>query len=1258
MRRQHWVTWLAAAIMCLMTARGADAQSGTSTLQGKVVDAQKMALPGASVTIANSATGLSRTTQSDSSGTFTFPGVPPGDYALTVEMQGFKTSVIDKVALQVDTTSEVSIALQVGSLSESVQVVAEAPVINSTDASIGNVISGNQIRQLPLEGRNVAALLSLQPGVTYVPKADPGATMDPRYGSVSGARADQSTVTLDGIDVNDADRQTAFTSVLRVTLDSVQEFRVTTSNYGAESGRSSGAQVSLVTRSGTNTLAGSAYYVNRDTRFSSNEYFLKLSQLAEGETSTPPKLNKNIFGFSLGGPVRKDKLFFFGNFEGLNESRETVVTRAVPSNSLRDGVLIYQCATASACPGGTVSGMTGTHSVPAGSYGLTPAELRRIDPLGIGPSAAAMAYFRQFPSPNQDGRYPGNIEDFRFGAPIENTFRTYIARADYRLNGSHNFFGRFNKQNDAVDTAPQYPGDAAGRSRTDKNWGTAIGWDSTLGGNVVNTFRYGYTRIDTDTLGLLNRDNSGFRFIDDLGFDIATDVSNGRDIQTHNFVNDLSLVKGRHTFKFGGNMRFIRNDNYTFANSFTTGTANGSWVSGVGQRYRPGGPCPAPADCSGLPAVATAGRSAYGDSLIPLLGIISETNVVYNYTIDGQVLAPGAPVERLYGANEFELYFQDSWHVRDNLTVSAGLRYGLYSPPWEVNGQQVAPSVNLGEWFDQRAANMRAGIPSSASETITFVPGGPVNDGPGFYEWDKNNFAPRFSVAWEPKPSWVVRGGYGVVYDRIGAGLASTFDNGGSFGLSNALSSPFGGFGELSPEVRFTDVNTVPVTYPAAPPAGFPATPETGAGVITSSIDQSVRTPYSHVFNVILGKDLGKNYGIEAGYVGRRGRSLLVRRDIAMPLNLTDPASGVDYFTAARQLIDAYNAAGGDVGQMGRIPYWENMFPDAAFDGLTATQNMAASFGGVNPDFITALYNADQDCDPACSRFGPFAYFAQQYDALAAQSSLARSEYDALQLTFRRRFTNGYQFDLNYTLARGKDHGSQVERGNAFDNFGSGGYSGFLTNSFAPDLNYSYSDFDVRHQINVNWLAELPFGQGKRFGGGVGTVANAIIGDWSIAGIGRWSSGYPFNVINCRSCWATNWNLQGNAALAQDGVLPEMQTTRNAVGGQPSPFANPTEALEAFRNLYPGEAGIRNLLRGDGYYTLDLSIGKGFKLPTTQRLEFRWDIFNVTNTPKFDTGDVTMFPDSAASFGRYDSSLAACDGAAGRCMQLNLRYTF
>jgi hypothetical protein len=168
MRRQHWVAWLTAAFLCLV-AQDARAQSGTATLQGKVVDAQKAALPGATVTIANPATGLSRETTADETGGFTFPGVPPGTYAVTVTMQGFKTAVVERVALQVDTTSEVTVGLEIGNLSESVQVTSEAPVINATDASIGNVITGTQIRALPLEGRNVVGLLSLQPARRRIP---------------------------------------------------------------------------------------------------------------------------------------------------------------------------------------------------------------------------------------------------------------------------------------------------------------------------------------------------------------------------------------------------------------------------------------------------------------------------------------------------------------------------------------------------------------------------------------------------------------------------------------------------------------------------------------------------------------------------------------------------------------------------------------------------------------------------------------------------------------------------------------------------------------------------------------------------------------------------------------------------------------------------------------------------------------------------------------------------------------------------------
>src|SRR5262249_29556111 len=285
----------------------------------------------------------------------------------------------------------------------------------------------------------------------------------------------------------------------------------------------------------------------------------------------------------------------------------------------------------------------------------------------------------------------------------------------------------------------------------------------------------------------------------------------------------------------------------------------------------------------------------------------------------------------------------------------------------------------------------------------------------------------------------------------------------------------------------------------------------------------------------------------------------------------------------------------------------------------------------------------DQFCTPACTKFGPYSFFNQQYFSLAAQSSIARSDYNALQLTIRKRWSHGYQFDVNYTLSHAQDHGSAVEKGSSFttSDYDSGGYTGFAINTWNLDQQYADADFDVRHQINANWITELPFGHGKPFGKDAPGWLNAVIGEWSVAGLWRWTSGFPFVVQNCRSCWATNWNLQGNAELVTPGVLPETQTTKDAVNGLPSPFADPKAAIDFFRRDFPGESGLRNKLRGDGYFTIDLSLAKGWTMPwsANQKLRFRWDIFTLTNTAKFDVGFRTMTPDRASTFGSYNGSL-------------------
>ena len=361
-------------------------------------------------------------------------------------------------------------------------------------------------------------------------------------------------------------------------------------------------------------------------------------------------------------------------------------------------------------------------------------------------------------------------------------------------------------------------------------------------------------------------------------------------------MNDLSWVKGAHTWKFGTNLRFSRIGTYNNSNSFHQPQANGSWVSGVGRRYMPGGLCEGvEAACAALPEVAAGGQATYGDSFIPLLGIISEVTANYNYDRDGNVLPVGEPVRRRFAADEYEFYAQDSWKLGQNLTVTAGLRYSLFSPPYEVNGLQVAPNIKLGDWLETRRALMEQGRSTSEAPLIEFDLAGPKNGKPGYYDWDYNNVAPRLAVAWTPHADgglagWLtgngklaIRGGYSIVYDRIGSALATNFDREGSFGLSTNLSSPFGQNNEDEASIRFAGLGVIPPSLPDAPPGGFPQVPPSYAGVITSALDGTIRTPYAHAFNVVVGRELGKGYSLEAAYVGRRGRDLLVRRDVAMP---------------------------------------------------------------------------------------------------------------------------------------------------------------------------------------------------------------------------------------------------------------------------------------------------------------------------------------------------------------------------------------
>jgi len=1261
---------------------------------------------------------VQHTATTDSTGQYEFLQLPPGTYQLLVEGQGFRRYEERNLQLLVNTPATVNVSLDVGAASETVEVTGEATLVNTTDASLGNAFNELEIKALPLEGRNVPDLLTLQAGVTYTGnRSDIDKDTDTRSGAVNGAHSDQSNITLDGVDVNDQVKGYAFSSVLPVTLDSVQEFRVTTTNYNADQGRSSGAQVSLITKSGTNKYHGSLYEYHRNTFTSANDWFVKQAQVASGQPNQPPKLIRNIFGGSLGGPIVKDRLFFFVNYEGSRQREEHSVLRIVPSDSMRDGIIMYQCADPTQCPGGSVQGQTGQHPVPAGFEALNSGQITGMDPLGIGPNSVVMGYLQGFPHANDVSAGDGvNYVGFRFKGPAPTNNNWYIARADYKLNasGTHTIFWRGALRNDTQKDVPYLPGTIPLKTTTDLSRGYTIGYTATLRPTLLNNFRYGYTRQSIGISG--NNDSQPFIYFRGLNDNSTSNLSslavvrsNNYETPVHNFVDDVSWTKGRHTLQFGTNVRFIRNPRSSYLNSFPDGVTNASALdtAALANSASPLDPLN-----NGFPQVATGFDNSYDYPLMTMMGMVSELDASYNYTKTGAVLPEGAPVKRRWGADEYEFYAQDSFRLKPNLTITYGLRYSLFSPPWETSGTQVAPSLGLGQWFNLRGSNMFKGIGSEADPTISFDLAGPANNRPGYYNWDTKNFSPRLAFAYSPRPSggWlktlfgegdktVIRGGFGIVYDRIGAGLLNTFDQRGSFGLSTQLSNSIVPSVATSP--RLTGLNTVPTTnqngvvvFPAAAPGGFPYTPPPGGTglAIYWGLDNSIKTPYAYMLDFSVGRELPKNMSFEVSYVGHLAHRLLTQEDLAMPLNLVDPKTGVSYFQAVQALAKLYTSpnapptssvtpamvgptaaywgdiitplkpgdqystcSGSPVGTSSALQAAYDLFQCYSTSGGETTALGVLDFYGSDFSGTAGIAGVDPKGNPTGNYYptigGPNTFFDSQFHSLYGWRSIGNANYHAMQVNLRKRMSQGLQFDFNYTFSKSIDLASDAERVDAWSAGGTVGVGGVI-NSWFPNQLRAVSDFDTTHQVNLNWMAELPFGKGRLLGRTAHGALDAVIGGWQLSGLARWTSGFPVNIGN-GAIWPTNWQLGGAAVQmgpVQTGVFRNPDGTVNL-------FKDPQGAtgIEAFRHDIPGESGMRNTLRGPGYAGLDMGLSKRFTMPYAEShaLEFRWEVFNVLNLTRFDVQTLVNGIDAGPSFGNFQGLLTN-----PRVMQFAMRYEF
>jgi len=707
------------------------AQSATTSLHGTVYDSKGAVVSGAAVTITDNQTGFSRTAKTGSQGEYQFVQIPPATYVVTVAATGFATLKEESVRLMVSTPATLNFTVVVQGQTVTVEVAGTAALVNTTDATLGHAFGTEKLENLPFEGRDPVGVLSLQPGVVFIaPKDVVKEGTDSRGGSVNGARSDQTNVTLDGVDNNDQLLGLAFQGAVRSTLDSLQEFRVTTSNSNADSGRSSGAQVSLVTKSGTNHFHGSAYEYNRSKIGEANDWFNKKSQLDSGLPNVPPHLVRNTFGATVGGPIVKDRVFFFAAYEGQRTHENQQITRVVPSADLRDGIVSY-LACSLPVPDPTHPERCQPND-PLKTITLQQTDLMAMDPncstpvpgfpngtcpLGPGPNTAVMDIFKQYPKPNTDSVGDGlNYRGFTFSGPAPRKTDTYIAKLDFNLtkNGNHRVFVRGGLNNDhgalpnesvsqTGDAGPEFPGLPTNLIGVNNSKGLTVGYTALLRNNLINNFRYGFIRQGTGAVGLKDQHFVHFRGLDNIqGFDTSLNTH----VPVHNFVDDVNWTRGNHNLQFGGNYRRIDNVRSSDSTSFFTATTNVSWldnaaIANTGSSLDPG--------AFGFPAVAESFSSSYDSPVAALAGLVTEVDANYNLTKTLSVQPEGAFVPRHFRANEFELYGQDTWRVTPNFTLTFGARYTLLQPPYETTGTQVAPSVSLHDWFNKRGLAMLAG---------------------------------------------------------------------------------------------------------------------------------------------------------------------------------------------------------------------------------------------------------------------------------------------------------------------------------------------------------------------------------------------------------------------------------------------------------------------------------------------------------------------------------------------------------------------
>jgi hypothetical protein len=1142
----------------LFFCTSASAQKDTGAIAGTVKDASGAVITGAKVRVTDVERGTEVDAVTNAEGEYTVSPLRVGHYKVAVEKPGFKTTVAGPVVVEVQEHPSVNVVLQVGHAEETVTVTTEnSPLLETETSDLGQVINGERAETLPLNGRNYAQLALLGAGV--VP-SEPGSRVETSYGfSSNGARALQNNYLLDGVDNNSnlGDVLTGQAYVIQPSVDAIEEFKVQTNAYSAEFGRGNGAILNAIIKSGTNGFHGDVYEFFRNDALDGRNSF---------DSSRQP-YHQNQFGATLGGPIKKDKTFFFADYEGLRIIQALPQLSLVPTpgeiggdfssfltntpamavdvNGNPTSQVAVDCSGHPTFMGEIFNSRLAQTSTlnPSGFCGVPIGVGAGGNPTNVFPAgsidALAARLSALFPAPNTNLNGANFIADPKRTASRNN----FDTRIDHKLSDKDSVFGRFSYEAQPSFTPAPFQnaldgGAFSDGTEDDSFRSIALSETHVFSSNLVNEFRLGYNRINSHRFQLDANDNvsqqlgfPGVPFGQDLGGLPQISINDGTATigssgylpaieKQNSFVltDNFTWIHGRHSAKFGTE---IRNEQFTlFEPSAPRGTLNFA------------------SDFTDNPAAPTTGGEAFATFL---LGVPDGGSITNTHNVD-------------YHRQIYSFYAQDDFRLTQRLTLNLGLRYELFTTIKAAGNEQAT--------FD--FSNDSLVVPKGQTTELTpFLAANiPIlrTGSAGLISPDLNNFAPRLGLAYQITDQLVLRTGYGIFYGGQ--------ENGPYSNPSPGFNPPFFVTQSFSQPCFLSSANPngVDCSIPGLNTLsqGFPANSLTDPNTpILFSVSPKIRTPYTQQWHFGFQYQLPSQTVLEVSYAGSHG-------------------------------ADLYNFYNG---------------------------NQAA----VDPTFCTTFPNTPDNCPTAPRRpvkmcddsvFPPNcnSVFDTGIDLLRTDGF---SNYNSLQVRLEKNFSHGLQFEASYTYAHALDDASSAALGSL--------NNGDFRNQADPSLEYGNSDFDVRHRFVISYVYQLPFGNGKAFGGNATGLKNQIIGNWQVAGITTGSTGNYFTITDAVTSVSTS---DGGGGVGNFEVRPNLVSNP---AGKPCVPGTAFNTCAFVDNTVPftfGNAG-RNIVRGPGFQNWDFSIFKMFPVREQMRFEFRAEFFNIWNhvNPLFEpSGEISEEP--------------------------------